>query len=263
MKHLVKGFFGNFGLEISKKNSSPYEHLKKLPRYQETMVQLLGKDFKLADPHSFYWSHAEIFLQEIYKFNASTSHPYIIDCGSNYGTSVVYFKTLYPEASIMAIEADPYIYEILEWNVQTRNYKGISLINKAVSNSTEPIHFYKEGADGGRIHPIENQIAEKIQIETILLDELIDRPVDFLKMDIEGAESEVICASQNLNQVNQLLIEYHSFQNTPQTLSDLLTKLNKEGFRYYIHTEFCSPRPLTEDINQLGMDLQLNIFGKK
>ena len=72
------------------------------------------------------------------------------------------------------------------------------------------------------------------KVETIDLDELIDGEVDFLKMDIEGAETGVLCGSQKLDKVKQLFIEYHSFVDDKQKLSDLLSCLIKNGFRYFI-----------------------------
>ena len=101
-----------------------------------------------------------------------------------------------------------------------------------------------------------------MKVDTVQLDELIgDSPVDFLKMDIEGAETDVIADSHSLAKVRQMFIEYHGFQNQPQRLSTLLDCLTQAGFRYYIHSQFCSPRPLIEPQAYLGMDFQLNIFG--
>ena len=104
---------------------------------------------------------------------------------------------------------------------------------------------------------------EVFQVEPLSLDELIREPVDFLKMDIEGSETEAICSAENLDNVPQLFVEYHSFKGMEQSLGALLEKLTSCGFRYYIHSHFCSPRPFTEEALQLGLDLQLNIFAKK
>ena len=79
-------------------------------------------------------------------------------------------------------------------------------------------------------------------------------------MHPDAAETEAICGSQKLGNVAQLFIEYHSFAGAGQTLAALLQKLTDTGFRYYIQTQFCAPRPLLAAECQLGMDLQLNIF---
>lgn len=246
----------------SKLASSPYDYLRDLPRYQETTVKLEGQDFRIADPLSFYWSYREIFLDEIYKFKSENPRPVILDCGSSYGTSIIYFKSIYPDARITGVEPAPDIFELLEHNLEVRGYPDVFLHNKAISNSDSPVRFFKEGADGGRTHPLQEPTGE-IEVPSIRLDALIEGPVDFLKMDVEGEETEALCSSEKLDDVRLLFIEYHSFRDTEQSLSRLLDKLSQHGFRYYVHTKFCSPRPLTEEKLQLGMDLQLNIFARK
>ncbi|MFZ2633571.1 MAG: FkbM family methyltransferase [Desulfosalsimonadaceae bacterium] len=262
MASFVKQILRSLGLNVSRLNRSPYHYLLEMERYKETIVDLLGKEFKIADSKSFYWSYQEIFIGGIYGFDCHKKKPFIIDCGSNYGTSVVFFKEQYPESRIIAVEADPKIFNLLAWNIGCREYEDITLLNKAVSIKESEVSFYREGADGGRVYPFENK-REMVSVQTISLDSLIREPVDFLKMDIEGAESEVICSSEKLGDVSQIFIEYHSFTNADQTLHEILQKLSANDFRYYIHTQYCSPRPLTYAKVADGMDLKLNIFAKK
>ena len=233
-----------------------------VPRYTETPVNLLGQEFKVADTASFYGSFGEIFVQEVYKFRSEKECPFILDCGSNYGASIVYFKSIFPNCKIVAIEADPKIFDLLSRNIKQRGIESVELINKAISSSSEPVAFYQEGADAGRMH-LNGDCKNVVYVEPISLDSLITGPVDFLKMDIEGAETEALCSSNKLHEVDQIFIEYHSFKDADQTLHLILEKLAANGFRYYIHTQFCSPRPLTEEALQVGMDLQLNIFAKR
>jgi FkbM family methyltransferase len=246
----------------SRASDPPYDYLLAMPRYNEHTVKLLGEDFRIADSSSFYWSYREIFIQDIYRFESPKSSPLIIDCGANYGTSIVYFNKLFPSARIIGVEADPVIFNILEWNMKTRGLEHVKLLNRAVSLDNAPVKFYSEGADGGRLHYLEDA-RKTFEIDSIKLDDLIEEEVDFLKVDIEGAETEAICGSAKLDNVSQLFIEYHSFTDSEQTLADLLHKLSTHEFRYYVHTEFCSPRPLTQEKVRAGMDLQLNIFAKK
>ncbi|MBK9174775.1 MAG: FkbM family methyltransferase, partial [Flavobacteriales bacterium] len=60
--------------------------------------------------------------------------------------------------------------------------------------------------------------------------------VDLLKVDIEGAETEVLLdCGDALGGVQRLYVEYHSFRNRPQRLHELLALLAAQGFRYYLH----------------------------
>jgi len=239
-----------------------FENLLEMPRYREHTVTLNDKPFRIADGTSFYWSYREIFLDEIYRFDATSSRPRILDCGADYGTSIVYFKHLYPDARIVAVEPDPSIFEILEWNVSRHGFQDVELHRRALSARDGPLTWYHEGADGGRTHFL-GQARTTFEVQSANLDEFLRADVDFLKMDIEGEETEVICSSKRIGNVGQMFIEYHSFTDTNQTLHVLLEKLSGCGFRYYINEQFASQNPLVEPREQLGMDLQLNIFAKK
>ena len=102
-----------------------------------------------------------------------------------------------------------------------------------------------------------------LTLPTIVLDELLTQSVDFLKIDIEGAETDVLAASRRLDCVSQLMVEYHSFADAPQELPRLLNTLAQAGFRYYVQTQYCPRQPLVKATAHLGMDLQLNIFAKR
>jgi len=262
MKKIISSLFKIFGLSVSKSPKSGFEYLLNRSRFNIDEINLLGEKFEIADSHSFYYSHKEIFIDEIYKFQCEKNDPIILDCGSNYGTSIVYFKQLYPDAKIIGVEADPKIFKILKKNIHQRNFKNVTLINKAMSNKNGPIQFYSEGADGGRVHALSESIGTH-EVETLSLDDIVEGEIDFLKMDIEGAETDVLVTSKKLDQVKQLFIEYHSFVDETQKLGELLSCLTQNKFRYYIHTQFCTKQPLIKNEIQLGMDLQLNILAKK
>jgi FkbM family methyltransferase len=241
---------------------TPYEHLLRTPRFEVRTEQLLGKPFRIADSISFHASYREIFVNELYRFHTSTLAPLIIDCGANCGVSVIYFKWLYPAAKIIAIEADPEIFALLKWNVSSHGLTDVTLINKAIAVGTEPVTFHREGADAGRIHFMSGAKA-RLTVPVISLDQLLAQGADLLKMDIEGAETDVLRACDRLTTVSQLMVEYHSFADASQGLHEMLTELAAAGFRYYVQTQFCPTRPLVEDTCHLGMDLQLNVFAKR
>jgi len=242
--------------------SNHFEHLRYVPSGRLCTENIGGKDFRIVDGPTFCACYREIFIEELYRFRATTPAPRIVDCGANCGVSVLYFKTLYPQARIVAVEADPHIFRTLEWNIAQRGWSDVTLVNKAVSAGSGTVTFHCHGTDVGRIHPLDGAV-ETCSVPIVELDELLTEPVDLLKIDVEGAEAAAIAACQRLDVVSHLIVEYHSFADTEQSLHALLEKLAANGFRYYLQTQFCARRPLIDDDCCFGMDLQVNVYAKR
>ena len=238
------------------------EDLRLLPTGQPGITQVGGEDYRFVDGATFCASYDEIFGDEIYRFCAATPAPRIVDCGANCGLSVLYFKTLYPRSRIVAVEADPDIFDTLTWNVTQRGWSDVALVNKAVAVGCDEVTFHRQGADAGRIHPLRGAVGT-CSVPVVELDELLSEPTDLLKIDIEGAETEVLAGCRRLDMVSMLFVEYHSFVDTEQSLHAVLAKLAASGFRYYMWTQVCARRPLAESKDFLGMDLQVNVFAKR
>lgn len=231
-------------------------------RYVSRTANFKGVKFHLPDCMSFLFQFKEIFVDNSYKFATSSKQPLIIDCGANTGTSCVFFKKTYPSAKIIAFEADPKIAKILKENITNNNIEDIIIIPKAVWIDNLGIEFATEGSDGASIYGA----GEKTKVETVRLKEILEKyqVIDMLKIDIEGAEYEVIKdCSNSLSNVSNVFIEYHSFPNQAQKLGELLEILTENGFSYYINSPNDRPSPFINHQykgNQ-SMDLQLNIFG--
>ena len=263
MRDLVKQTAGRLGYTVKRSSPTPFPELKGLARYVAQTVTLSGHPFQITDAPAFLASYQEIFVDQIYRFDTPNPQPVIIDCGANYGVAVAYWKSQYPDCMITAVEADPAIFAILKANSEAAEWANTMLINKAVSDSGEPLTFFSEGADCGRTYS--NPGAKgQCTVAAIMFDELIgEQHVDMLKIDIEGAETAALAQCTQLAKVRQMFIEYHSFADSPQTLAELFAILKDNGFRVYVHSQLCSPAPLTVDLVHMGMDLTLNIFARK
>ncbi|HWV30316.1 MAG TPA: FkbM family methyltransferase, partial [Dyadobacter sp.] len=88
--------------------------------------------------------------------------------------------------------------------------------------------------------------------------------IDFLKIDIEGAEIDVLhdCRG-SLAHVQNLFVEFHSYIGNAQGLADVVKVFEENGFRYYVDTNQHRLRPFVNHRYRGNdvMDLQLNIFG--
>ncbi len=247
--------YGRAGFDISE-----YLRLKRLPRYKPTETTLFGYSLKLVDSKTFLSGFREIFIDEIYRFKATDEHPLIIDCGANIGLSIAYFKKIAPDSKIIAFEADPNIFEILKYNVKSIGCDNVELYDQAVWTKDGEIEFMIEGAYSGRIPKMGDSCT--IKVKSKRLKDILNIPVEFLKIDIEGAEYDVIeDCKEVLHLVKNIFIEYHSHESEDQMLHRLLDLLKINKFRYHIHEAYTSPQPFIKRNLLLGMDSQLNIFG--
>jgi len=223
-------------------------------------VKFLKYSFDIPDLPSFVWQFKEIFVDEIYKFDSNNKQPVIFDCGANVGTSCLYFKQLFPNAKIKAFEADPMIADILKSNLSKNGINDVEVIDKAVWVDDDGIEFGSEGADGGSINVNNN----KIKVESVRLKDFLgkEEKIDLLKIDIEGAEYEVLKdCKDTLKNVQNIFVEYHSWNSSAQQLSEILNIFEINGFRYCIEDIGKRKYPFINHNRELNMDLQLNIFG--
>lgn len=237
--------------------------LYKTPRFQKGSANFLQNPFYFVDAATFLHGFEEIFEQEIYKFKAGTDTPNIIDCGSNIGLSVVYFKLLYSQSKVTAFEPDKKIAQTLKENIKSFKLDNVEVNEKAIWINNDGIEFQEEGGFSGRI-PKPGDTSNIVKVPTKRLKDLLSCKVDFLKMDIEGAEYPVIldCAEM-LKNVDNFFIEYHSHIKEEQNLHKILEILHTQGFRYHIHEAYTRKHPFISNESMVGMDLQLNIFAAK
>ncbi len=230
-------------------------------RYEKKEVKFKSRTFLVADFKSFFWQYKQIYVDKCYQFISEGENQIILDCGANVGLSALFFSETYPSAKIIAYEADAEIYNCLRKNIQVNNMRNLEAVHKAVWVDNAGVSFQAEGADGGAVTS-----GKGISVESISLKEVIDvcKTVDLLKMDIEGAEVEVIVSAKEvLHKCKNIFIEYHSFAGKQQHLHDLLTILADNGFRYYLKEEVVLSQPFVTKGNSGPMDMQINIFAYK
>lgn len=234
--------------------------IRKLKRYEDFEIQIADMTLKCPDNLSFAFQFEEIFRKKVYFFRNPTSDPYIIDGGANIGLSTIYWKKLYPNSIITAFEPDKKIFCFLRQNIANNQLTNVELINKALWSEETSLNFQEEGADAGRIIGC---LDSGEQVSSVRLSQYLNRKVDYLKLDIEGSELEVLKEIQHcLHLVERMFIEYHSFEKEDQKLDEVLAILKGAGFRYYISTPGLSQKhPFSQVETYLGMDMQLNIYG--
>jgi len=201
------------------------------PRRTPGKLKIEGKTLHYADLHSFYHQALQIFGSNLYQFDTDKERPVILDCGAHIGLASLYFATRYPNARIYAYEADTAIAKMLADNVKEFGLRQVTVHPQAIWIHTDGISFNNSGDDSGHID--EKQETKPKTSSFRLKDFLSDNCVDLLKLDIEGAEYEVIKDCDGvLSNVSNIIMEVHKFTKSNGSLGNLLSILERNGFDY-------------------------------
>jgi FkbM family methyltransferase len=190
-------------------------------------------------PGTSDWSSlADLLFQQFYLPSKVLQDPkLIVDLGCNVGYTTAHFAATYPTARVLGLELDRGNFTMALKN--TESWKDrVTLLNAAIWSNDGYVTFGGPLDDSYRVvasanDPVErteqptNGLAKSITMASLLRD--LNAPhIDYLKMDIEGAEDEIILKSDCswLRSVSELKIELH------QTgYSDFERVLNSHGFR--------------------------------
>ena len=214
-----------------------------------TRESIFGYQVHFFDYQTFATLFEELYVAEVYYFSALSPEPLIVDCGSNIGLAVLYFKRLYPKCRVIAFEPDRATFEMLELNVRSNNLADVTLVKKALYDFVGSVPFYVSPDQPGLLVQStrkENLVRSQLtSVETEMLSTYLTEPVDFLKMDIEGAEDQVL---KDLNEtgklalVREIVLEYHHHL-TPREdkLGVFLKTLEQTNFGYQLKAALVPP----------------------
>lgn len=202
-----------------------------LPRYTPGVLRFPFGTLRYVDAPSLRSQYQEIFLEGEYDFSSTEPAPLILDCGANIGLSAIRFKQQYPHSHVVAFEADPAIADILHDNLSRLGFSDVAIVRAAVWDRNGTVSFAADQADSGRI----TEQTNGLHVRAIRLADYINRSVALLKIDIEGAEYDVLrdlCASEKMTYVQRIMCEFHGSAAAAQQMGEVLSLLHRCGFRY-------------------------------
>ena len=185
--------------------------------------------------------YREVFAEREYWFSTDAARPVILDCGSNIGMAILFFKSLYPDAEITGFEPAPWACSAIEETVRANGLRDISLHNVALAEVEGTLDLFHDPSHPGSavmsVHR-ERMPGESVRVPAVRLSRYVSKPVDFLKLDVEGSELAVLrdlVTSGTLGQIRQMVIEFHHHLSpTVDNMSECLSILEEHGFGYQL-----------------------------
>ena len=192
--------------------------------------------------------HEEIFGSSCYVFDLPT-RPFVIDVGANIGMFSLFVKRQHPGADILAFEPVPEIVTVLRRNIELHRLSAVDVREVALGSRAErdvPFTYYPALPGNSTRYPEQKQqakamlrqlysarVAERLyqgEPSTVCVQPLSaylrdDRPVDLLKVDVEGAELDVLTGIDEPHWplIRQVLLEVHDQDGRLTRICELLS----------------------------------------
>jgi FkbM family methyltransferase len=197
-------------------------------------VHVLDLDLEFPDPSALASQWHDTFVRETLSVTFDTDAPRVLDCGAHVGLVSLWIKRRWPEARITAFEPDPDIAAMLRRNLQRNDAADVEVVEAAMWNAAGSVTFRATASDAGAIDEVATGGSGRpCQVAAVRLRDWLQEPVDLLKLDIEGAELDVLDDSgAALSAVSRVHLEVHDFDSRRRLLPRCLLRLEEAGFTY-------------------------------
>jgi FkbM family methyltransferase len=190
----------------------------KVPKYDYEFYCRINKDdFKIMTIHE----------DDIIKRFTPKEGDIVIDIGAHIGLyTIISSKRVGANGKVVAIEADPSNFEMLKSNIKLNQLTNVTPLNYAVYSKETKIKLYLPEVESG--YTIYNTIMSNrartedkfVEVNANTLDHLLQlkgiMEINWVKIDVEGAELEVLKGATNVLSKSKdiaLLIEVHGLDN--------------------------------------------------
>jgi len=165
----------------------------------------------------------------------------VLDIGANIGYyTLIAAKKVGRGGKVFAFEPEPSNYDLLCKNIKINKLHNVVPIPKAVSDSANITKLYLSPVNRAEhsFCKYRGTSATFVNVETIVLDDFLKDKIDFIKMDIEGAEMEALKGMQNIIRNNKKLILITEFWPAGIEMRGFMPRrflktLLKLGFKLY------------------------------
>jgi FkbM family methyltransferase len=159
----------------------------------------------------------------------------VVDVGAHIGLyTIITAKRVGPTGKVIAIEPDPENFKILKKNISLNQLSNVEPLECAAYSAKKKLKLFLPEVEGGRtifntvIQDRVRSCNDFLEVEANTLDNILNennvQRVNWIKIDVEGAELEVLKGASNVLKANKsiiLLIEIHGRETYLQVINFL------------------------------------------
>lgn len=210
-----------------KARNSELRRIESLPEGQSGRAALEGLSLHFNEPQSFLREYRRIFLDKALDVPCIKGSPSIVDWGAGIGLTMRYWANKFPTPEIHLFEPHDEMREALAKNAAEATNAKV------------------------QIHENSRELAE-----------LLDRPVDFLRIDLGMLGMELLeGVGDRIRAAERILVTCRTELGKEQQVSKVLRLLENHGFRYHLLPRNASANPLVDLKCQQGADCVVDVWG--
>jgi len=179
----------------------------------------------------------EIFIDQVYDcFYKPCDNDIVIDIGAHVGLFSI--KVCRSVKRVIAIEPHPFNYKLLLTNLHLNKIENVTPYKIAISNYSGIAKLYLgRESTGHTIKPLSEMSRSSsivVKVETLdnLLDEIDLSKVNFIKIDVEGAELEVLKGSERTLANNNLFLAIAAY-HYPKEIFEIAKFLRAKDMKIF------------------------------
>lgn len=163
---------------------------------------------------------------------------FLVDVGANNGNHTIAYAKLSKDANIFSFEPQVDMFKHLKTSVESNDYRNINLYNVCLGHTEMTTTLGKAEDDnlGGIGLGIGGETCEMKTLDSFNLPGL-----DFMKIDVEGAESLVIQGAKKTIEKYKPVIYFEHHQNLkiiPDGVVSPFLDLTRLGYNVYVHLDW-------------------------
>jgi FkbM family methyltransferase len=168
------------------------------------------------------------------------SHYCVIDIGAHIGAFSIFAAKQAKRGQVYAYEPHPENFKLLKTNIKLNNLKNIEPSSLGVLGSKTAKLYIDETNNAG--HSMFNKSYKHLTVKCTSLREIFDQNniqyCDFLKMDCEGAEHDILFNTPEdiFDKIGAIVMEYHPAVYKKKGVSELQQLLKRNNFSVTLRT---------------------------